>query len=404
MAQEKPSIVVTGCSGNLGSRLLEQLRDFRVIGIDLRPPAGGTAGLAEFIAADFGLESSCTELVRILREHRVSAVVHLAFVIDPLRTGVTEVPLMWQINVAGTARVMEAIAEVNRTGGNVRKFIFPSSVSAYGPDLPPMVTEDQPLQAHTLAYAVHKKEADEVVRFRAPQLGPCTTYLLRPHIFVGPSVENYLVGSLRGLPTGRGKLAARLRAKGRRLPLLLPSGDQYPLKRFQFVHIDDVARLIAELLRRKDSPPSIHIFNVAGRGAPVTIARAAEIANMRIQRLPTRALCVIALRLLWKLGISGVPPDAFPYIAGTYTMGLDRLQRFLGTEYEKVIRYTVEDALRDTFSGTSAASSPSPPAASISKSPSAEGPSEDNPSAARNILLSSAKIQDSAKREDREGA
>ena len=61
---------------------------------------------------------------------------HLAFVIDPVRTGVLDVERMWQINVAGTARVMEAIAEVNRHGGRVEKFVFISSVSAYGPETP----------------------------------------------------------------------------------------------------------------------------------------------------------------------------------------------------------------------------------------------------------------------------
>ena len=40
---------------------------------------------------------------------------------------------MWQINVAGTARVMEAISVVNRTGGNIRQFIFPSSVVGIWP-------------------------------------------------------------------------------------------------------------------------------------------------------------------------------------------------------------------------------------------------------------------------------
>ena len=60
---------------------------------------------------------------------------------------------MWQTNVAGTARVMEAISVVNRTGGHVRQFIFPSSVSAYGPETPGPVKEDFPLRAHTLPYA-----------------------------------------------------------------------------------------------------------------------------------------------------------------------------------------------------------------------------------------------------------
>jgi len=188
MSPGKPVVVVTGIAGNLGQRLLKQLADFDVAGVDLYAPRGAAYG--RFERADLAEERSCGQLVSLLRETHAVAVVHLAFVIDPVRTGVLDPDRMWQINVAGTARVMEAIAEVNRMGGQVRRFIFPSSVSAYGSHLPPRVNEAYPLRGHTLAYAIHKREADEVVRSRAPSLGRCSAYILRPHIFGGASVEN----------------------------------------------------------------------------------------------------------------------------------------------------------------------------------------------------------------------
>src|SRR3954447_9737017 len=164
MREKKATIVVTGVSGNLGSRLLPHLSEFRVIGLDMHAPAADSPEFARFEQMDLGEESACIRLVEIIREHDVRAIVHLAFVIDPLRTGVLDSNRMWQINVAGTARVMEAIAEVNRQGGHVEKFIFPSSVSAYGPDTAPLVTEDYALGAQSLPYAIHKQQADEVVR------------------------------------------------------------------------------------------------------------------------------------------------------------------------------------------------------------------------------------------------
>ena len=39
MGDAKPTVVVTGISGNLGSRLLPQLGGFNVIGVDVTPPA-----------------------------------------------------------------------------------------------------------------------------------------------------------------------------------------------------------------------------------------------------------------------------------------------------------------------------------------------------------------------------
>src|SRR5262250_3299864 len=112
MNPAKPTIIVTGVSGNLGQRLLPHLADFTVVGIDLVPPTG--AHVDRFVPLDLGREDSTRELHQLLRESRATSVVHLAFVIDPQRTAVIDVDRMWQINVAGTARVMEAITEANR--------------------------------------------------------------------------------------------------------------------------------------------------------------------------------------------------------------------------------------------------------------------------------------------------
>jgi nucleoside-diphosphate-sugar epimerase len=306
---------------------------------------------------DFGTETSCDQLIELLRESGAGAVVHLAFVLDPLQTGVLDEERMWQINVAGTARVMEAISVVNRHGGRVGRFIFPSSVAAYGPETR-MVTENHPLEAQTLPYAVHKKLSDEVVSYRQDWMGDCRTYMLRPHIFTGATVQNYMVGALRGTPTGNSAKAQRMRDQGKRLPLLLPWEKHYLENQLQFVHVDDMARLIAHLLRRDAaSDAGFTVLNVAGRGAPLTIAQCAEMAKMKIRRVPSRRICGTILRKLWDWGISGIPPEALPYMIGSSTMDTSRLQKFLGAEYESVIQYTVEEALRDCFAENSAAAS-----------------------------------------------
>src|SRR5205085_3932589 len=202
--------------------LLPQLAGYRVIGVDLKAPV--YSGPLHFTCLDLGRESSCDDLAQTLRREKPFAVVHLAFVIDPVRTGILDERRMWQINVAGTARVIEAVKEANRSGAGVRKLIYVSSVSAYGSDLAGPVKEGFPLGGHTLPYAIHKRESDEVVQTRAAEISECSTYILRPHIFAGASMQNYLIGALRGTPTGRGRLAAKLRNKGTRLPLFLPAG------------------------------------------------------------------------------------------------------------------------------------------------------------------------------------
>ncbi|HKM49237.1 MAG TPA: NAD-dependent epimerase/dehydratase family protein [Terriglobales bacterium] len=348
MDTARPTIIVTGVSGNLGQRLVQQLSDYTVVGIDVTPPTHFRVD--RFVPLDLGREESTRELLLLLRELQPVSVVHLAFVIDPQRTGVLDVDRMWRINVAGTARVMEAITEANRnTETTIRQFIFPSSVSAYGSDLPAPVTEDSPLGAHTLPYAIHKKESDLVVQQRAPALRGCGVFILRPHIFAGATVENYLMGAFRGTPNGKGKRAARMRQGAKRLPCMLPFGQKYVDNKIQFVHVDDMARLIAWILRREPEAQRLTILNVAGRGDPLTFGQCIELAHAKLLRVPGQWAMRRVLQFLWNWKISAIPPDAVPYMTGQYTMNTERLKKFLGDDYEQVIQKTNFEAFADSF-------------------------------------------------------
>jgi len=344
----KPVVVVTGISGNLGTRLLPLLSRYSVIGVDVAPPR--TDSEMQFESLDLGQESTTRTFYELLRDTHAYAVIHLAFVIDPVRTGVLDVDRMWQINVAGTARVMEAVTEANRiTDDGVKQFIFPSSVSAYGPDFPQVATEESPLAAHTLPYAIHKKESDEVVQQRCASLRGCSVYILRPHIFAGATVENYLMGAFRGTPNGKSERAQKWREAGRRLPCMLPRGQKYLDNKIQFIHVDDMARLIHHILQREPEPQRLTVLNVAGSGEPLTFARCIELANAKLIRVPGKWAMRQILTLLWKQKISAIPPQAVPYMSGQYIMNTDRLRRFLGPEYDHVIRYSIEDAFAESF-------------------------------------------------------
>ena len=348
MAGEKPMVVVTGIAGNLGQRLLPQLADFEVIGIDLKPPVG--SGVKRFVQMDLGQEESCRDLTLLLRETQATAVVHLAFVLDPVRMGVLDVDRMWHINVAGTARVMEAITEANREDAVVQKFVFPSSVSVYGPDLAKPATEDTPLKAQTLPYALHKMECDKVVQQRAPSLRGCSAYMLRPHLIAGASMDNYMIGAFRGTPNGRSKRAEQMRKEGKRLPCMLPYGQKYLSNKLQFVHVDDIARLIAFLIRKTEPEAQrLTILNVTGRGEPLTFEGCIGMARSKLVRVPSKWVMEYVLRYYWRSGLSAIPPEALPYMTGEYTMNTDRLRKFLGSEYEKVIQYSIVDAFADCF-------------------------------------------------------
>jgi nucleoside-diphosphate-sugar epimerase len=357
MASTKPSLLVTGISGSLGSRLLPLLGGFNVIGLDTRPPSVAV-GSFQFEQIDLGYESSCRRMAQILRESRSIGVVHLAFVLDPLRSGVPDHDRMWRINVAGTARVLEAIAEANRMGGDVRKLIYLSSVAVYGPDLKRLARENDALKGHTLVYAEHKKEADLAVQARAKDLGDCDVYILRPHIFSGASVQNYMINCLRGTAYGTGRLGKMLERRSSRLPLIFPWGAEYLQHKLQFAHVDDVARLIAWTLSRPKLQDPLLVLNVAARGEPLTVAQCAQVIGAKVRRLPTVTLCRLLIESMWALGGTSIPPDSFPYLIGSYTMDTSKLHALLGKDYEQVIRHTNESALADSAMESSPANVP----------------------------------------------
>jgi nucleoside-diphosphate-sugar epimerase len=181
-------------------------------------------------------------------------------------------------------------------------------------------------------------------------------YILRPHIYAGASVENYLLGAFRGTINGKSVRAEKMRSESKRLPCMLPRGQQYLDNKIQFVHVDDMARLIAHILRRDPEAQRLTILNIAGRGDSLTFGRCIELAQAKLVRVPGKWAMRLVLQFLWKRQISAIPPEALPYMTGEYIMNTDRLKSFLGGEYEHVMRYTIEDAFVDSVRHASDAS------------------------------------------------
>ena len=116
----------------------------------------------------------------------------------------------------------------------------------------------------------------------------------------------------------------------------------------QPVHVDDMARLIAHILKRDPEAQRVTILNVAGRGEPLTFGKCIEMAKSKLVRVPSKWAMRLVLKVLWKRRISAIPPEALPYMTGEYIMNTDRLRKFLGAEYEKVMQYSIVDAFADS--------------------------------------------------------
>ena len=155
-------------------------------------------------------------------------VAHLPFMI----TGAASREAVRQINFEGTLNAFRAAA-----AAGARRFVYASSVAAYGfhRDDPVGMTEDWPARpAAHLFYAQEKAEIERLLEEEAaghPGLG---LYLLRPPIVLGPDA----VGAKSFVPRPLTPLVRWIVGLAGRLPLPVIT---LPVP-IQFIHVDDVGQ------------------------------------------------------------------------------------------------------------------------------------------------------------------
>jgi len=87
------------------------------------------------------------------------------------------------------------------------------------------------------------------VQQRAPSLRGCDVFILRPTILPEP-VSKLPTGAFRGTPNGKGAYAARMRQSANGC-LHAAVRAEISGQQIQFIHVDDMARLIAWILKRE---------------------------------------------------------------------------------------------------------------------------------------------------------
>ena len=200
---KRPSVLVTGASGWVGSALLHELarHGFDVHGASRRPLTALPDGAqARGVGLELGPGTDWSDALR-----GMDAVVHCAARVhvmnDPVANPLAEYR---RVNTAGTATLADQAA-----AAGVKRFVFLSTAhvnaTASAPGLP-LRANDTPLPDSP--YGVSKLEAEAALRACTATTG-MSHVILRPPLVVGPGVG----GNVRTL----------LRVLSRRLPLPLAS-------------------------------------------------------------------------------------------------------------------------------------------------------------------------------------
>jgi len=131
----KKVILITGASGEIGQALITHLSDQAqtdILAIDIRPLAPDLAARCQTAMVGDILDTRLFE--RLVSEYEIGEIYHLAALLSTRSEFTPEAA--HRINVQGTLNLLHLAIEQSRWQGRPVKFLFPSSIAAYGlPDL-----------------------------------------------------------------------------------------------------------------------------------------------------------------------------------------------------------------------------------------------------------------------------
>ncbi|MDE0291305.1 MAG: NAD-dependent epimerase/dehydratase family protein [Candidatus Dadabacteria bacterium] len=256
---KKKTVAVTGAAGFIGSRLVKRLAQSdhvdRVIALDCLPLDISSPKVTAF---QKDIQESTAD---ILREYRVDAVVHLAFLLRPGH----DRKAAHRVNVSGMAQVIH-----DCWAAGVKHLLYLSSTTVYGArsGTEGPYTEESPVRpVRGFQYAENKAAAELKLKTFAMNNPNSRVTILRGCTVMAPQCENFVTEVFFRLASVR----------------VLGADPQ-----MQFIHLDDLLDAFELCLLK----PASGVFNITAEGTvPIARLRALRVdARLSFQRRFSRLL------------------------------------------------------------------------------------------------------------------
>jgi nucleoside-diphosphate-sugar epimerase len=155
-----PCTLVTGANGQIGSELVEVLRERhgseQVVRLDLQPPPSPNGQTAD-APFEVGDVRDREPLADIITTYDVDVVYHLASLLSA--TGEQHPHRTWNVNLGGLKNILDLARAHDLT------VFWPSSIAVFGPSTPKEETPQQTVLDPTTMYGVTKRSGELLCRY-----------------------------------------------------------------------------------------------------------------------------------------------------------------------------------------------------------------------------------------------
>src|SRR6056300_17602 len=191
----KEKILIIGASGQLGTELVESLRniygDSSVVASDIRKSDNPVFETGPFETLDI---LDLAKWKDILQRHQPTQVYHLAALLSA--TAEQNPEFAWKLNMQGLFHVLDAARE---EGSSIGRVYWPSSIAAFGPNTPRFETPQYGPMDPTTVYGISKYAGELYIQYYFQRYGVDTRSLRYPGLIghksdPGGGTTDYAVG------------------------------------------------------------------------------------------------------------------------------------------------------------------------------------------------------------------